>query len=48
MVTAKSQFRPIGDIPRTEGRFQMVSDYDPAGDQPVAIGELERRLGAGE
>jgi excinuclease ABC subunit B len=36
------------DIPRTEGRFQVVSDYQPAGDQPTAIAELTRRLRAGE
>ncbi|ASO19649.1 excinuclease ABC subunit UvrB [Actinoalloteichus hoggarensis] len=47
-VTASSQFRPIGDIPRTDGRFRVVSDYEPAGDQPQAIAELEKRLRAGE
>ena len=26
----------------------MVSDFDPAGDQPAAIDELERRINAGE
>ncbi|MFL6142627.1 MAG: excinuclease ABC subunit UvrB [Labedaea sp.] len=40
--------RPIGEIPRASGRFRMVSDYQPAGDQPAAIEELERRLRAGE
>ena len=47
-MTASSQHRPIGDIPRTEGRFRMVSDYEPSGDQPQAITELERRVRAGE
>jgi excinuclease ABC subunit B len=47
-VKANSAHRPIGDIPRTEGRFRMVSDYQPSGDQPQAIEELERRVGAGE
>ncbi len=48
IVTASSEFRPIGDIPRTEGAFRMVSDYQPAGDQPAAIDDLERRIRAGE
>ncbi|MDQ1701435.1 MAG: excinuclease subunit, partial [Frankiaceae bacterium] len=30
------------------GRFEVVSDYEPAGDQPAAIDELERRVRAGE
>ena len=30
------------------GTFRMVADYEPAGDQPQAIAELERRVGAGE
>jgi excinuclease ABC subunit B len=36
------------DIPRLEGRFQVVSDYQPAGDQPNAIAELEKRVRSGE
>ncbi|HEY0641395.1 MAG TPA: excinuclease ABC subunit UvrB [Pseudonocardiaceae bacterium] len=47
-VTATSGHRPIGDIPRTEGTFRVVSDFRPAGDQPAAIDELERRIRAGE
>ena len=47
-MTARSEHRPIGDIPRTEGRFRVVSDFQPAGDQPLAIEELERRVEAGE
>ncbi|HVV20957.1 MAG TPA: excinuclease ABC subunit UvrB, partial [Pseudonocardiaceae bacterium] len=47
-VTAHSEFRPIGEIPRADGRFRMVSEYQPAGDQPQAIAELERRITAGE
>jgi excinuclease ABC subunit B len=43
-----SEFRPLGNTPRTQGRFQMVSDYAPAGDQPAAIDELERRITTGE
>ncbi|WP_459545379.1 excinuclease ABC subunit UvrB [Nocardia sp. X0981] len=45
---AKSEFRPVGGIERTGGRFEVVSPYQPAGDQPAAIDELERRIKAGE
>ncbi|MEY8038467.1 MULTISPECIES: excinuclease ABC subunit UvrB [Saccharopolyspora] len=47
-VLARSEFRPVSDIPRAGGEFRMVSDYSPAGDQPQAIEELERRINAGE
>src|SRR5262245_14838367 len=47
-VLAQSEFRPVSDIPRIDGRFRMVSDYEPAGDQPQAIEELERRINSGE
>ncbi|MFE0023107.1 excinuclease ABC subunit UvrB [Amycolatopsis sp. NPDC059021] len=47
-VLAQSDFRPVTDIPRTGGRFEVVSEYQPAGDQPAAIDELERRVKAGE
>ncbi len=47
-VTAHSEFRPIGEIPRTDGTFRMIADYQPAGDQPQAVAELERRIRAGE
>jgi excinuclease ABC subunit B len=47
-VTAHSEFRPVGDIARTDGKFRMVSDYQPAGDQPAAIEELAKRVRAGE
>ncbi|MPZ25461.1 MAG: excinuclease ABC subunit UvrB [Micromonosporaceae bacterium] len=36
------------NIPRVEGRFQVVSDYQPSGDQPDAIVGLEKRVRAGE
>ncbi|MDT7694596.1 MAG: excinuclease subunit, partial [Pseudonocardiales bacterium] len=35
-------------IPRENGRFEVVSEFKPAGDQPAAIEELERRIRAGE
>jgi len=47
-VIAVSEHRPVGEIPRTGGRFQVVSDYQPSGDQPQAIDELEQRLMEGE
>ena len=33
---------------RAGGEFEVVSEYDPAGDQPAAIDDLERRIRAGE
>src|SRR6266702_6493403 len=36
------------DIPRLDGRFEVVSDYRPSGDQPTAIDELERRVRRGD
>jgi excinuclease ABC subunit B len=45
---AHSEHRPVGEIPRTGGRFHVVSPHQPAGDQPTAIVELERRLREGE
>ncbi len=47
-VLAHSEFRPVSEIPRSDGRFTVVSDYAPAGDQPEAIDELDRRLAEGE
>ena len=48
MPVAHSEFRPVGEIPRTGGRFEVVSEFTPAGDQPAAIDELEKRVRAGE
>ncbi|HLT10873.1 MAG TPA: excinuclease ABC subunit UvrB [Micromonosporaceae bacterium] len=36
------------EIPRLDGRFKVVSDYEPSGDQPAAIDELERRIRRGD
>ena len=47
-VLSHSEFRPVSDVPRKNGEFRVVSDYQPAGDQPAAIDELEKRLRAGE
>ncbi|WP_407564222.1 excinuclease ABC subunit UvrB [Streptomyces sp. 184] len=40
--------RPVTDIERTMAPFEVVSEYQPNGDQPAAIDELERRIRAGE
>jgi excinuclease ABC subunit B len=36
------------DIPRLDGRFQVVSEFQPSGDQPAAIDDLERRVRRGD
>src|SRR5262249_7999034 len=36
------------DIPRLDGRFEVISDFKPSGDQPTAIDGLERRLRRGD
>jgi excinuclease ABC subunit B len=40
--------RAITDLERRVAPFRVVSDYQPAGDQPEAIDDLERRVRAGE
>ncbi|GAA1231964.1 MULTISPECIES: excinuclease ABC subunit UvrB [Janibacter] len=40
--------RPVTDLQRTVAPFQVVSEFEPAGDQPAAIAELARRVNAGE
>jgi len=40
--------RPITDLQRTVAPFEVISDYQPAGDQPAAIAEITRRIHAGE
>ncbi len=40
--------RPVTDLKRRVAPFRMQADFDPAGDQPAAIDELERRIRAGE
>jgi excinuclease ABC subunit B len=47
-VLAHSEYRPVDAMVRTGNRFEVVSPYAPAGDQPAAIEELERRIRAGE
>src|SRR5881227_3178640 len=36
------------DIPRLDNRFEVVSEFQPSGDQPAAIDELERRARRGD
>ncbi|MFJ8665959.1 excinuclease ABC subunit UvrB [Streptomyces sp. NPDC093600] len=40
--------RPVSQIERTVAPFEVVSPYQPSGDQPTAIADLERRIRAGE
>ncbi len=40
--------RPTTDLERRVAPFRVVSDFEPAGDQPAAIDELERRVRAGD
>ncbi|MFC8171647.1 excinuclease ABC subunit UvrB [Streptomyces sp. NPDC057325] len=40
--------RPVSKIERTVAPFEVVSSYQPSGDQPTAIADLERRIRAGE
>jgi excinuclease ABC subunit B len=47
-VLAHSEYRAVDEIVRVGGRFEVVSPHAPAGDQPAAIEELERRIKAGE
>ncbi|MGV9659914.1 excinuclease ABC subunit UvrB [Streptomyces koyangensis] len=40
--------RPVSKIERTVAPFEVVSPYQPSGDQPTAIADLDRRVRAGE
>ncbi|MBK9724729.1 MAG: excinuclease ABC subunit UvrB [Actinomycetales bacterium] len=40
--------RPTTALQRTVAPFRVVSDFQPAGDQPEAIADLARRITAGE
>ncbi|WP_129788080.1 excinuclease ABC subunit UvrB [Promicromonospora panici] len=40
--------RPVTDLQRTVAPFEVISEYEPAGDQPTAISELSDRIQAGE
>lgn len=43
-----SEHRVVSEVERTPGEFQVVSEYEPAGDQPDAIAELNERLNRDE
>ena len=47
-VLSESEFRPVGEVERTDSAFEVISEYEPAGDQPAAIKELDERLNRGE
>lgn len=38
--------RPVSQIERTVAPFEVVSPYQPSGDQPAAIAELAKRIEA--
>ncbi|MBN9104320.1 MAG: excinuclease ABC subunit UvrB [Propionibacteriaceae bacterium] len=40
--------RPVTDVQRRLAPFAVVADFEPAGDQPAAIEDLERRLTSGQ
>lgn len=47
-VLPHSDFRPVEEVERREGTFEVISEYEPAGDQPKAIKELTERIQRGE
>ena len=40
--------RPVTDLQRKVAPFQVITDMVPAGDQPQAIAEIEKRIQAGD
>ncbi|QGU04485.1 excinuclease ABC subunit UvrB [Corynebacterium comes] len=47
-VLSHSEHRPVGEIERSDAKFEVISEFEPAGDQPAAIKELDERLNRGE
>ncbi|WP_092260033.1 excinuclease ABC subunit UvrB [Corynebacterium cystitidis] len=47
-VYSHSEFRPIGEVERSDKPFEVISEFEPSGDQPRAIKELDERLDRGE
>ena len=47
-MLSHSEHRPVGEIERAEARFEVISEFQPSGDQPAAIKELDERLSRGE
>ncbi len=40
--------RPVTDLQRTVAPFEVISEFQPSGDQPQAIEELARRISRGD
>ena len=40
--------RPVTDLKRRVAPFDVVSEFQPAGDQPAAIAEISKRIQGGE
>ena len=40
--------RPVTDLQRKVAPFEVISEYQPSGDQPTAIEDIERRIRGGE
>lgn len=40
--------RPVTDLQRAAAPFEVISEFEPSGDQPTAIADLSRRVRAGE
>ncbi len=40
--------RPVTDLQRRVAPFKVESDYQPSGDQPTAIDDIQQRIDAGE
>ena len=47
-MVPKADTRPRSDITRSTARFEVISDFEPSGDQPGAIDDLTGRLAEGE
>ena len=47
-VLDEDMTRPVTDLQRTVAPFEVISDFEPSGDQPQAIEELARRIESGE
>src|SRR4249919_588647 len=39
--------RPVTDLERRVAPFEVISDYQPSGDQPTAIAEISKRIKGG-
>ena len=48
MVKGECVTRPVSDLEKSLAPFKVVTEYEPAGDQPTAIAEIAQRLRAGE